>query len=90
MIRSSQFKAKLRQCEPEIRQYIATLESQNLKLQRQVGKLEANNITANNRIKALEKTINDSPPQGHIDFSPSSHETEVLRLTEPGYMKNRT
>lgn len=91
MVKTSQFKAKLRQCDPEIRQYIATLESHNLRLQRQLGKLEANNITAINRIKALEKTINDSAPQPRIDFRlPGHEEPEVGRLTELRYTKNPT
>ncbi len=62
MVRSSQFRAKLRQCDPEIRQYIATLESHNLRLQRQVGRLEANNITALNKIKALESYYGKGSP----------------------------
>jgi len=71
MVKSSQFRTKLRQCDPEIRQYIATLESHNLKLQRQLGRLEANNITAINRIKALEKTLNEDmciPAEGDRRF----------------------
>jgi hypothetical protein len=90
MAKTAQFRAKLKQCEPEIRQYIATLESQNLKLQRQVGKLEAINITADNKIKALETRINSRATHMHINRGvyrqPSDGEIES-RLAELGYVK---
>lgn len=83
MAKSSQFRAKLRQCDPEIRQYIVTLEGHNLRLQRQVGRLEANSITAHNRIKALERAINaDSSSPTRISVTALSEETEPQHLSE--------
>lgn len=46
---------KLKSCDPEIQHYVLALENENLKLTKQVAKLQAENMTANNGIKALIK-----------------------------------
>jgi hypothetical protein len=51
----SSLRTKLRVADPKIQSYVIALEKENLKLQRQIGKHQAENVTLNNRIKALEE-----------------------------------
>jgi len=47
--------AKLKVCDPQIQNYIIALRKENLKLQKQIAKHQAENVTLKNRIKVLEK-----------------------------------
>ncbi len=46
---------KLKAAAPEIKNYITALIKENLKLQKEIAKCQASNVTLNNRIKVLEK-----------------------------------
>lgn len=48
----SSLRNKLKLADPEIRNYMTALETENLKLARQIAKLQAENVTLNNRIKS--------------------------------------
>jgi len=47
--------AKLKACDPEIQNYVIALDQENLKLQKQIAKHQAENVTLKNRIYLLEK-----------------------------------
>ena len=55
----SSLRAKLKAADPEIQHYIAALEAENMKFQRQVGKMQAENTTLNNRIIILKENTNE-------------------------------
>jgi regulator of replication initiation timing len=60
---TSELKKKLKACEPEIRDYVSYLQLENAKLQRRIAKLEAEKITSDNRVRALEKELKKGKPQ---------------------------
>jgi len=60
----SLLRTKLKAADPEIQSYVIALEKENLKLQRQIGKHQAENVTLNNRIKALEEDLEKKNDQG--------------------------
>jgi hypothetical protein len=49
----SSLRIKLKAADPEIQNYVTALETENLKCARKVAKLQAENVTLNNRIKSL-------------------------------------
>jgi hypothetical protein len=51
--------AKFKVCDPELKLYIIELEKENLKLHKQIAKLQVQNITYQNEITALKK----APPK---------------------------
>jgi hypothetical protein len=53
----SSLRMKLKAADPEIQNYVLALEKKNLKLQRQIGKHQAENVTLNNRIRVLEEDL---------------------------------
>jgi predicted nucleic acid-binding Zn-ribbon protein len=48
-------RVKLAQCDTDVRNFLVALDSENLRLQKQVAKLQAALVSANNRIKVLEE-----------------------------------
>ena len=52
---SASLTAKLKACDPEVQNYITALKAENLKLQQQIAKHQAHEVTQNNRIKVLEE-----------------------------------
>ena len=55
---SSEFtKPNLKNLQPEIKLYITHLEQENLRLQKQVAKLQVSYLSVTNKIKAMEKEI---------------------------------
>lgn len=50
-------RTKLKAADPEIQNYVFALEKGNLKLQRQIAKHQAENVTLNNRVKVLEEDL---------------------------------
>lgn len=52
---TSDITTKLKACGAEIQHYVRALEAENLKLQREIAKHQAHNVTLNNRIKLLEE-----------------------------------
>ena len=65
--KTSNLQAKRKKADPVIRKYIAELELENEKLQRQIAKLEVQKVSSENRLKALEEEIKENKPQ--INFS---------------------
>jgi hypothetical protein len=52
---SPDLSTKLKACNHEIQNYVIALERENLKLQKQIAKHQAENVTFKNRIKVLEE-----------------------------------
>lgn len=69
MQKPSDLNAKLKHCESEIKEYVRALQTENAKLQRRIAKLEVNNLSLNNRIKALKKELKEKPPAIRPFFS---------------------
>lgn len=65
-------KKKLAVCELEVKNYVRALEAENLKLVEQISKLQAENITLNNRVKSLLKQIEEIGPS-HDEIIRSVH-----------------
>jgi len=55
MKKTSSLSTKLKQCDPQVKDFIRALKAENAKLQVQIAKLEVDKITKDNRVKALEK-----------------------------------
>ena len=55
----SSLRTKLKAADPEIQHYTLALEEENLKLHKRIGKLQAENVSLNNRIAIAEKNTND-------------------------------
>ena len=58
--------AALMSAEFVIREYVKKLESENAKLQRQMAKLECNDMSQTNKISALRKKLNAYLKKDHI------------------------
>jgi hypothetical protein len=56
MSRPKEITKKLKGSDPELSAYIIELEKENLRLQKQVAKLQVQNVTKDNEIKALKQT----------------------------------
>ena len=54
---SEELETKLKDCDPDVQQFIAQLKAENLKAQTRIAKLEAKNLTNENKITALEKEL---------------------------------
>lgn len=52
-------RTKLKICDNEVQLYVAALEHENFKMQSLIAKLQAENMTLNNRIKVLIKEKSD-------------------------------
>jgi len=55
MSRPTEITKKLKGADPELSMYIVELEKENLRLHKQVAKLQVKNITKDNEIKALKQ-----------------------------------
>lgn len=66
MAPTPELKKKLKACEPEIRNHVAYLQLENSKLQRRIAKLEAEKVTSDNRIRALEKELKKTKPSVNV------------------------
>lgn len=64
---------KLRASDPEIEKYVVALTAENLKLQLQISKLQAHNVTLNNRIKILDEENKHSVHQLFEALTPESN-----------------
>jgi predicted nucleic acid-binding Zn-ribbon protein len=70
----SSLRAKLKLVDSEIQHYVTALEAENLKFQKQIGKLQAENVTLNSRITVLEETIEEVKRQNEV--------SAIVKLTE--------
>jgi len=55
----SSLRAKLRTVDPEIQHCVTALEAEDLRLQKQIAKMQAENVTLNSRITILEENLED-------------------------------
>ncbi len=55
MSRPTEITKKLKVADPELSKYIIELEKDNLRLHKQIAKLQVNNLTQGNEIKALKQ-----------------------------------
>lgn len=70
----SSLRSKLKTAAPEIQNYVTALEKENFKLVAQIAKLQAENVTLNNMVKAIREE--NPPTKLNIQFSrPKSHDT---------------
>lgn len=58
---------KLKSTEPEIQQFVVALEKENLRLTKQIAKLQAENITLNSMITTLKEQA--KIPQANVNIS---------------------
>ena len=69
-------KKKLTACNLEVKNYVRALETENFKLAAQNGKLQAENMTLNNRVKALTEQIKEQGPSfAELIRGTSQHKT---------------
>jgi len=59
-------RAAIKSTEVVVRDYVKKLESENAKLQRQIAKLECNDMSQKNKISALQRKLNAYLKKGHI------------------------
>jgi uncharacterized protein YlxW (UPF0749 family) len=73
--KTPQLKALLKKANAPLKFYVAALESENLKLQKQIAKLQANQVTLESRVKAVEQEAKKGkPPQINITVAGSKPE----------------
>ncbi|HNV89127.1 MAG TPA: hypothetical protein PKL53_09215 [Methylotenera sp.] len=49
-----------------VREYVRNLEAENTKLQKQIAKLECNNISQKHEVSALKQKLNAYLKKGHV------------------------
>jgi len=64
-----ELEAKLNASDPDVQRYLSALIAENLKLQKQIAKCQAGQVTLNNRIVALEQEIKENRPQFHMNIN---------------------
>src|SRR6185369_8530582 len=77
-------KTKPRRKAPErsTQQYITALEAENAKLHRQVAKLQVQERSTQNRLKALEKEFQENRPTVSLNINTATHEPTLADLME--------
>jgi hypothetical protein len=95
---SEELRAHLDSSDSEVRAYVAALEKENAKVQKRVVKLEAANVSQNNKIMALEEECeelrkqNKPPDSLDVDealrISPALREAMRHRLDKAERPKN--
>lgn len=64
-----ELEVKLNASDPDVQRYISALMAENLKLQKQIAKCQAGQVTLNNRIVALEQEIKENRPEFHVNIN---------------------
>ena len=59
MSRPKEITSKLRRADPDLSAYVLELEKENLRLHKQVAKLQVESVSKNNKIKALKQVGGD-------------------------------
>ena len=91
MAREAELSAKLKQCDPEVQNYVSAIEAENSKLQLKIAKLQAKNFSSENRIAALEEQTKEIKYGSDVSFSQNSPsdkeiiEKMISTLQEYGY-----
>lgn len=76
--------ALLKSCDPAVRDYVAFLKSENRKLSKQVIKQQAEAITYQNQISALESIVKESPkPAPSITIMLTQADGTVKQISPP-------
>jgi hypothetical protein len=75
----SSIKSALKASESIIREYVRKLESQNAKLQKEIAKLQAENVNQKNKTAALEQQLKKGPIH-NIKVSFVNHKSETSQL----------
>jgi CII-binding regulator of phage lambda lysogenization HflD len=65
-----EIEVKLNASDPDIQRYVFALMAENLKLQKQIAKYQAAQVTLNNRIVALEQEIKENRREFHLTINP--------------------
>ena len=63
---STQIKSALEASQVVVRDYVRNLEGENVRLQRQIAKLECNNMSYKNRVASLQNELSKYLKKGHI------------------------
>lgn len=79
MNNSYNFESKLKAAKPEIQEFIKTLKSENLKLKKQIGKLEAEKLSLQNDIILL-KEENDRNVKHHEELQGMAPQELIDRI----------
>lgn len=66
MKKPSALQQKLKASDPDVRAYGRALQAENLKLHRQIAKLQADKLSKQNRVKSLEKELQKRAKKDHI------------------------
>jgi hypothetical protein len=83
-----ELRAKLKASDPEVQNFVAALEVENLKLQKKIASLQVENVSAHNRIKALEQ---QKDPHGLKGLSDEELTQRLEKLiAEAGYVRANT
>lgn len=56
-------KARLKKADPVVKMYVAELEKENARLQAQIVKYEAKQLSLDNKVKAVERELKENKPQ---------------------------
>jgi hypothetical protein len=75
MSRPKEITRKLRRTDPDLSAYVAELEKENLRLQKQVAKLQVESVSKNNKIKAL-KQVGPKIKVGVVDYASGGKDKE--------------
>ncbi len=66
----TELEVKLNASDPDVQRYVFALKEENLKLQKQIAKYQAAQVTLNNRIVALEQEIKENRAEVHVTINP--------------------
>lgn len=92
MSRPTEISKKLKAADPELSMYIVELEKENLRLHKKIAKLQVENLTKDNEIKAIKKAqpgvtiiFEGSPDQGQNTptIPPSLPEAQPYQHPQP-------
>jgi hypothetical protein len=65
-----ELEVKLNASDPDVQRYVSALTEENLKLQKQIAKCQAAQVTLNNRIVALEQERKEDRREIHMTINP--------------------
>jgi predicted nucleic acid-binding Zn-ribbon protein len=69
MSRSESLDGPFQAAQPELQNYVVALESENAKLHKQIAKLEAQDMSKQNRIAALEYELKEETKKHSLNLS---------------------
>ena len=69
MSRSESLKSAFQAAQPDLQNYVIALETENLKLQKQIARLQVQDLTSQNRVCALEQQLKDETKKHGLVFT---------------------